>query len=700
MNNFEKLKQAMDNPDRKYGVYPIIHHNILDNEQIEKNDEDGFAGVVANIEYRRGFDVDDTVWKETAENIRKYIEKGMHIWLYDEDGYPSGVASGYLTEKYPEHIVKGLYCYEYWRTLTGPQPFRSNIPGDKLWKAVLVSVDGDKVIDITHTLNENDVLYFDIPEGEYYFIMMSIRRLFDGAHPSESWSTPRNYVNLFDEKATERFIEMTHEKYKQFLGDEFGKGILATFTDEPSLVAWCLTGAIKDGIYPWLVWQDDLPEKFYNKYGYDLLDACIAILKDNIKGAIKMRCDYWEFLADAVARGFFKKIQDWCHENNLKSSGHFIGEELLAIHVLGYGSFFRCMKHLDWPGIDMLYTTPEELMNETTIPVGRLVASVADISGENEVFTEYSDLTFKVNKTTAPPEVYYGSTNWHIALGVNNFTSYFSFKDVTTEEKRRFNKYVARCGEVMRWGIRDSKVAVYYPEPDMWSTFVMSAEYAHTNKMGGEKFVQIQTDYCNLTWGLLNRQVDFDYIYNDIILDGEIKDGKLVYKNRSYSKFIISSFNIVDDRIAEKVIELAKNGIEIRVLKGRCEISRTTGEKSAYADEFAKLVADGTIITADTIDKLLDNNFDGGIIRTKNLQKKLMTHCRITEDGTRIAFAANMGRKKLSDTLTVDGEFSGAYIVNPEEGTVNPIKIKSSKGKTKVGLKLDPIKASIILLER
>ena len=107
----EKLMQIMENPDRRYGVYPIIHHNVLKDELIQQMDDDGFAGVVANIEYRRHFDIDDTVWKETAANIREYIKRGMHVWLYDEDGYPSSVASGYLTEKYPEHIAKGLYCY-------------------------------------------------------------------------------------------------------------------------------------------------------------------------------------------------------------------------------------------------------------------------------------------------------------------------------------------------------------------------------------------------------------------------------------------------------------------------------------------------------------------------------------------------------------------------------------------------------------
>ena len=693
----EKIKRILENPQRKYGIYPIIHHRVLNKELVDENNTNGFAGVVANIEYRQGFDDNDEVWQETADIIRQYIDKGMYVWLYDEDGYPSGVASGYLTEKYPEHIAKGLYCYSSWRPLEGPRKFRSEVPDEKLWRAALVSADGNEVIDITDKLNKNNVLYFDIPEGKYYFIMMSVRRLFDGLHNSESWATPRNYINLFDKKAVGRFIEMTHEKYKKFVGDQFGNGIIATFTDEPSLMTWCLSG-----IHPYLAWSEELPDLFYQKYGYDYFDACIAVLKGNVISATKKRCGYWEFIADLSAEGYFKQIQDWCHANNLKSSGHFIGEEHLAMHVLAYGSFFRCMKHLDWPGIDMLYTTPEELMDENKIPAGRLAASVADISGENEVFTEYSDLKYKVSKTTAPPEVYYGSTNWHIALGVNNFTSYFSFRDVTSEEKRKFNKYVARCGELMRLGIRDSRTALYYPEPDMWSNFTPTAEFALTGTMGGDEFQKIQKKYRKLTWGLLHRQVDFDYVYNEVLLDGKTVDGALVYKNRRYTNIILSSFNVVEDKMAEKIINMAKDGIKIHVLNGSCHTSRNTGEKSPYADEFAKLVKSGVIFADNDgdVDKLLDNHFDGYIIKADAIQKKLLTHCRITEDGTRIVFAANMGYEDIADKISINEKFTKIYCAYPETGIIEEIDSTQNQNCTTFDLKVGGIKANIYIMER
>ena len=91
--------------------------------------------------------------------------------------------------------------------------------------------------------------------------------------------------------------------------------------------------------------------------------------------------------------------------------------------------------------------------------------------------------------------------------------------------------------------------------------------------------------------------------------------------------FIRAGFlTIVEDEVAKRIIELVNGGVRVHLLKGMCSVSRETGEKSPYADEFAKLVTEGKIHTVPDGDtnKLLDCGFEGGIIRTQQLQKKLM----------------------------------------------------------------------------
>lgn len=691
--NRKELKQIMDNPDRKYAIYPIIHPRVCDLELADKVNECGFAGVVGNIRYARGFQDDETCWKNAEAGFRKYKDLGMHTWIYDEEGYPSGSAGGYLCEEYPEFIAKGLYCYQSWRPIPAVGPYRASIPDGELWKAVILSADGKEIIDITDKCNENNVLYFDMPPGGWWLIILMKRRLYDGVHNSESYASPRDYINLTDRAAVEKFLEITHENYKKCLSDEFGKSIVATFTDEPSLVSWY----DKSGTHPLLTWQEDFPEKFYARYGYDIIEAIVAVLKDCKENCTKLRCDYWEFIADETANNFFKPIQAWCHENSLKSSGHLLGEEQLSFHVLAYGSFYRSMKYLDWPGIDQLHAQPELLIDERNIPFARFVASFADINGENEVFTEFSDHSIRMLKSTAAKEYYYGSVNWHLAMGINNFTSYFSFNGFTKEEVIALNKYTSRMNQLMHKGLRDSDTAVLYPECDMWATMLVKAEGIWN--AGGDSFKKVHNNFARISWELLYRMVDFDCVDDELLLSGAIENGALCYKSRRYKNLILPSAFVLRDKTAKRIIELANKGIGVFVLGDVSRISRETGKDSPYKDEFARLISAGKICADDDVAALLDN-FDGGLLRTENRHTSLMTHSRKLEDGTRIVFLTNTSLEGLTDRLTVREKCSRLYRFDAEKETVEEVEFTETEDGIRFDISIDALKAYIYILEK
>ena len=141
MSKIQNLTEAFRNPDRRYAVYQIIHGGASDISRAAYYDACWFGGIVGNVNYPMDFPDNPAIWENTAAGIREYIARGMHTWLYDEKGYPSGTAGGYVTEMHPEYIAKGLYCYDYWRKISGPGIYRADVPGDKLWKAVLIPAD-------------------------------------------------------------------------------------------------------------------------------------------------------------------------------------------------------------------------------------------------------------------------------------------------------------------------------------------------------------------------------------------------------------------------------------------------------------------------------------------------------------------------------------------------------------------------------
>ena len=186
-----------------------------------------------------------------------------------------------------------------------------------------------------------------------------------------------------------------------------------------------------------------------------------------------------------------------------------------------------------------------------------------------------------------------------------------------------------------------------------------------------------------------------------LLLDGTVVDGKLILGERTYDHFIISVFNVVNDEVAKKVIEMVEKGVRVHIIKGNCAISSTTGKASAYAEQIAQLIAEGKIFADGDGDvaAALDANFTGGLIRTESRHDRLMTHCRITEDGVRVIFATNMGYEPISDSITIPEKYTHLYKVDPEAATVEEMAFAETGNGTRFALDLEGIKANIYILE-
>ncbi|MHB1484219.1 MAG: glycosyl hydrolase family 2 protein [Saccharofermentanales bacterium] len=686
----EKFK----NPGNRYALFPIIHAGIAGNPaNAQRLDSLGFAGVVGNIPYGPGYPDDKDEWEKTARGFHDYIDRGMHTWIYDEKGYPSGSAGGVVIDRNPGFTAVGLYCYEYWRTLTGPMHYRADVPADKLFKALLLPLDNGEAIDVTRFLDENDTLRMEIPAGNYHLFMMSSRRLFDGTHAAESYSEPRDYINICDKEATEAFIKVTHEKYAEILSDEFGKGVMAFFTDEPSLISW----NIRNGVYPIVPWHREFPEKFGQKYGYPVELAVSAVISKRGPEMIKRRCDFWEFIGDTVAENFFGTIQNWCREHRLKSSGHMLEEERLQAHVYNYGSMYKCGRRMDWPGIDQLRSEPQELMDINQIPIARLLASFADINGEGESFTEFSDFISHMQDKQIGMNWIRGSVNWHYAMGINNLTSYYNFENFIDDEIRNLNLYAARLGYMIRQGKRDSRVGVLYPEAAMWAAYTPSVETRAIDS--SEDTILLDKTFAKISWELLHRQIDFDYIDEELINEGLISDGKLIYRDRMYECVILPAANVLSISTIDKMVSMMDAGIGIVIIGDLPKIARDTGADEGFYKKLSRFIGTDMLAVIPTAtgwtlpgmkripaiprpvtiqphnmaNILTGPEGSGNMIDGEIISAGMLMHTRILEDGSRIVFLTNMGGRIYSGSIKIAGGQS-ISIADPFTGMIEPVK--------------------------
>lgn len=673
----DQTKKLFQTPPSEYAIYKMVHdvpqaHGLSLLEQLK---DQGFGGIVTNVHYGPGYPDDESDWNNFAESARKADELGLNIWIYDEKGYPSGSAGGAVLDVHPELETIGLTAYVYWRTLTGPGKYRSDTLAGKLFKALLVPIDGQgDLVDISHTADDRGVLRFDIPEGNYYMLVLVERELYDGTHSAHSFSEPRRYINLLDPDATDEFINVTHNRYVKPVGEMFGKSIKAAFTDEPSLMNW----TTENMPYAMVSWKHGMPEGFKRRYGYDIENALVALFMNLGPDIVKRRCDFWEYIADELADNFFGRIQEWCHANNLAASGHLLQEENITDHIFLYGSYFASMRRFDIPGIDQLESEPTNLMRTGHIPIARLAASVADIMGCKEVMSEASDHCSRMERRIIPMNWVKASMNWHFALGVNVITSYYSFAGFTSDDIRLLNEYVARLGVMLRLGTRHSRIAVLYPECALWAACKPVPE-ARSGKQS-EEAQAIAQAFSQVSWGLLHQQMDYDYIDEALIRDSKLDNGILTYNDRRYEAIILPHTHVLRKATAEKIAEFAKSGGKVVVLGALPNTSREGDSDDSVRRAFGSILGDknSNITVTDIHGPDLPAELTGYLPHTIQLvpddpttrslpQSGILAHTR--RDGDKlIIFLANMTGMKYSATMKIEGG-SNCKAFDPNDGS-------------------------------
>lgn len=213
--------------------------------------------------------------KECSEEAGRY---GAYTWLYDEDKWPSGFAGGIV-----------------------PQD-------EKNRSHALVLVERNKVTEYDKAIKNIAM------DGINYSICDRISSmgnpLFNGAC----------YVDLMNPDAVKAFFKSTHEKYKEKCGEHFGKEIKGMFTDEPCYMM------IRNYKVPVVPWSECLPEYFMKLNDYDIREKVDELFFD-INDYRKTRFDFFDAATRLFLKSFTKQYYNWCNDNNLIFTGHFMGED-------------------------------------------------------------------------------------------------------------------------------------------------------------------------------------------------------------------------------------------------------------------------------------------------------------------------------------------------------------------------------------
>ena len=344
---------------------------LQDEQDLRRRLEDlcklGIGGIVANVSFN-DYLLSERQWEIFLRGMQLGDELGLVLWLYDEKGYPSGTAGGLITRANPEYVALSLACYP--SRVQGPCTFRFDRPVScKSFVHACAFPAGTEpveknVVDLAAHADQQGNLTWNAPVGNWTVLYLAQRMSYEGTHACNNVYEFKHYVNVLDRGAIAEFIRVTHEQYRRRMPEPLWKKVQAVFTDEPSfMTAYCgelperFRGKIPVVDKPIFVdrpaavpWHVDLPGRFCQAKGYDLLPRLYALFGGQSDQAAVTRQDYYEVATAMYSEAFSGQIRDWCARNGTAFSGHFMAEENLHGHVAYQGSLFAVVRPMQLPG--------------------------------------------------------------------------------------------------------------------------------------------------------------------------------------------------------------------------------------------------------------------------------------------------------------------------------------------------------------
>jgi alpha-L-rhamnosidase len=446
-------------------------------------------------------------WMDCVETCIKEAQKqGMKAWLYDEDTWPSGFAGGLITK---EEKYRGRQILL--EKIINIQDVDQNIKHIALYRAEINNNHISRLTQINkipETLNSNETL-----------LRFSIQLA-----PRMPRYNNGSYVDTLNPEAIKKFIEVTHEAYKDKFSEYFGNTIPGIFTDEPRYGRLFSSEKLDTLIFPW---TDSLSAVFKKRYNYDILDYLPEIVYNINETSIKIRYDYIDCITYMFNEAFSKQIAQWCEQNDLLLTGHILGEDTLGSQTCNVGSCMRFYEHMQAPGMDVLTE------HWRVYDAAKQVSSVAHQFKRKWRLTEtYGctgwDFSFAGHKALG---------DWQLALGINFRCQHLAWYTMQGEAKRDYpasifyqsawwkqysaiEEYFARNNLVMSQGEEIRDLLFIHPVESAWTVFSENYESSESLNNLNKSFVELR----NL---LLQEHIDFDYCDEDIMA----RHGRILTEN-------------------------------------------------------------------------------------------------------------------------------------------------------------------------
>lgn len=458
-------------------------------------------------------------WMDCCRAVCEEAKKlKLDIYLYDEDGWPSGFAGGVVPDQGEDYCQKHLY-------------FTDTYPDENTSKQHLLTAyarHGREYVLLWKAESGTPC-----PPADLYAL----------------YTVRRNYVDLTYPPAVQCFIDNTHEVYARELGDYFGTVIRGIFTDEPQLAA--------EGFH----WGRHLIPAYASLCGRDLLEDVwrLAFEGENVALTQKVRHDYRQMLQKQLEEVFSKKIGEWCEAHGLLFTGHFSAEDGLLLQLPTNGGVMPQYRHFQMPGIDHLGRRYAPLM------LLKQVQSVAEQEGKPWRLSE----TFGCSGWNLTFDDITRIWGWQAINGMTTPCLHLAAYSLAGRRKRdyppAFSEQAAwweQAPTIMNWmtnvtrffstADRQTDILVLHPLHDLWRRY-SPASVADCRGTA--------TAMRSLIENLRYNGLDFDLGDETILAEtARVDDGRLLVGQASYSLVIVPPCTFLEPETVALLRRFAEAG--------------------------------------------------------------------------------------------------------------------------------------------
>lgn len=568
--DLSERQKLFENPTAEYRGKPFWSWNGRLEEaelcrQIDIIKEMGFGGYFMHS--RTGLETEylGEEWFELTNKCADYGHKaGMESWLYDEDRWPSGSAGGMVTK---EEQYRAMFLEMNCLTEDAWKAWRPDENAVAVFACKMEQEPSMKkgqpggcsgIFSGKRLLRAGDALAEGVTAIEFRTRYSVCNDNYNGYC----------YVNTMHREAIEKYIELTHEKYREKCGDRFGKEISGIFTDEPHRGGVFTNFA--EGEPNAVPYTPDLFPEFEKRFGYSLKENLPELFLRRSRGELsKVTRDYFELCQELFLERFAIPVQNWCRENGLIFTGHVLHEDSLCCQAIMQGSLMRFYEYMDYPGIDILSE------GNRCYWVAKQISSVARQLDKEWILSElYGCTGWQMDF-----ESYKNVGDWQALFGVSLRCPHLSWYTMKGEAKRDYpasmlhqscwyrdyhyvEDYFSRIHAALHDGKPVCDLLVLNPIESVWAR-------AYSGSFDGllgvdPEIIRLERQYAELFHILSGNQIDFDYGEEDIMSrHGKVEEGVLYVGSCAYRKVLVAGMDTMRSGTLALLEEFAAQGGEV-----------------------------------------------------------------------------------------------------------------------------------------